>query len=217
MIKKFKQYQLVIIALVMLFPWLASAHAGHSGSEAGGESGMAQLSVEELVADILQEQGVDKIEEIDCSKVEENKLERLGDALMERMHPGESHQIADQMMGGEGSASLRSMHILMAQRYLGCEEPGYVGTIGMMGDYDGMMSEGRAYGENAIRKVYWPFTGMMGIGMGIFWLFIVGLVGLLVKALFFNSGTAKARALLAERYARGELSREEYEKMKAQL
>ncbi len=215
MTKKFKQHQLIIIVLIILFPWLASAHAGHGGDES--EAVMVQTSVEELVADILQEQKVDKVEEIDCSKVEEDKLERLGDALMEKMHPGESHQIADQMMGGEGSDSLRSMHILMAQRYLGCEEPGYVGTMGMMGSDGEMMTEGRFYGDDAIKRYYWPFTGMMGVGMGIFWLFIVGLVGLLVKALFFNSDTAKARALLAERYARGELSREEYEKMKSEL
>ena len=215
MIKKFKQYQLIVIALVILFPWLASAHAGHSSSES--ESAMAQTSVEDSVAGILQKQKVNKVEEIDCSQVEEDDLERLGDALMEKMHPGEAHEFADQMMGGEGSDSLKSVHILMAQRYLGCEKSGYIGGMGMMGDYNGMMNEGRPYGNDAVKKSYWPFSGMMGVGMGIFWLFIIGLVGLLFKVLFFNSSTTQARAILAERYAKGELSRQEYEKMKTQL
>ena len=52
------------------------------------------------------------------------------------MHPGESHEIMDKMMDGEGSEALRQVHINMARR-LYCNENVYVGykmmTAGMMG------------------------------------------------------------------------------------
>lgn len=220
-----KYFILIFMALFLLLPLGVSAHAGHmleSGevkttTAISSDMDMEGLSISTIVEDIMRQQGVSDINQIDCNKIDEDRLEELGDALMEEMHPGEAHTLMDKMMGGEGSESLRSMHILMARRYLGCRESGYVGRMGMMGDYNGMMNGGRPYGNDAVKKDYWPFSGMMGVGMGIFWLFIIGLAGLLIKVLFLNSSATKARAILAERYAKGELSRQEYEEMKTQL
>ena len=46
-------------------------------------------------------------ESIPCSQLSEDQLEMIGDYVMEQMHPGEQHEIMDQMMGAEGSESLR--------------------------------------------------------------------------------------------------------------
>lgn len=80
-----------------------------------------------------------------CDQLTQDQLEMLGDYYMEQMHPGETHEYMDQMMGGEGSESLRRVHINMALRIY-CGETSYPG-YGMMGGY-GMMNS-------------YP-TGMMG-------------------------------------------------------
>ena len=50
----------------------------------------------------------------DCSTLSDSQLEAIGEYYMEQMHPGESHELMDAMMGGEGSESLRQMHITIA-------------------------------------------------------------------------------------------------------
>src|SRR3989344_4244389 len=77
-----------------------------------------------------------------CSQLTEAQLESIGDYLMEQMHPGEAHEQMDKMMGGEGSESLRLMHIAMAKRiycndYSGMADYGFMGMMG-----NGMMSGG---------------------------------------------------------------------------
>ncbi|MEM4325886.1 MAG: hypothetical protein QXU40_01130 [Candidatus Pacearchaeota archaeon] len=58
---------------------------------------------------------------ISCSNLTLEQLEKIGDYLMEQMHPGESHEAMDKMMGGEGSESLKQMHINIAKRMY-CDE-----------------------------------------------------------------------------------------------
>src|SRR3989338_8718865 len=69
---------------------------------------------------------------ISCDKLTDEQFESIGDYYMEQMHPGEAHEAMDKMMGGEGSESLKQMHVLMAKRIY-CNE----GTAGM--DSTGMM------------------------------------------------------------------------------
>src|SRR3989339_1456582 len=83
---------------------------------------------------------------ISCDKLTDEQLESIGDYYMEQMHPGEAHEIMDNMMGGEGSESLKQVHINMAKR-LYCNENFYIG-YGMMGS-GGMMG----------------MMNMMGVGM----------------------------------------------------
>src|SRR3989338_6346773 len=74
---------------------------------------------------------------VSCSELTNEQLEEIGDYYMEQMHPGEAHEIMDNMMGGEGSKSLKQVHINMAKR-LYCNENVYIG-YGMMGS-GGMMN-----------------------------------------------------------------------------
>src|SRR3989344_3532727 len=70
---------------------------------------------------------------ISCDKLTDEQFEAMGDYYMEQMHPGEAHEMMDQMMGGEGSDTLKQMHIQMAKRLYCNEDVG-----GMMGG--GMMN-----------------------------------------------------------------------------
>ena len=78
------------------------------------------------------EQAVSEIKDLDCDQVSETQWEDLGEAWMGQIHfdPG-VHERMDQMMGGEGSESLRQAHMRMGQNYLGCGSKN-LGMAGMM-------------------------------------------------------------------------------------
>ncbi len=103
--------------------------------QAASAGSMAEKPYEQIVQEILAKQGASPAGSIDCSKVSEADFEELGDSLMGRMAGNEGlHEQMDEMMGGEGSASLKSMHILMARNWLGCQA-----RYGMMGGMRPMM------------------------------------------------------------------------------
>ncbi len=82
---------------------------------------------EEMMNVIMARQGVVSISQVNCGSVLEVDFEMLGDAVMGRMAGShEPHEQMDSMMGGEGSVSLRQMHIAMGQNWLGCSQ----GTMG---------------------------------------------------------------------------------------
>ncbi|MBI2100985.1 hypothetical protein HYT53_00045 [Candidatus Woesearchaeota archaeon] len=123
-----------------------------------------------------------------CPSLNENQLEIIGDYLMEQIHPGEAHELMDRMMGGEGSESLRLMHIAMAKR-LYCNDISDSVNYGMMGsglgrgtNYGGMMGMmGGNFGYGMMGNLGY---GMMGQSYG-YWSFInllslVLLIGLVI-------------------------------------
>lgn len=75
---------------------------------------------------------------ISCDKLSDKELEEIGEYYMEKMHPGEAHEMMDEMMGGKGSESLRLMHINMA-RMMYCNNG--EGMNNMMNMMSGMMTE----------------------------------------------------------------------------
>ena len=110
-----------------------------------------------------------------CSKLTENQLEILGDYFMEQMHPGESHNVMDKMMGGEGSESLRQMHIAIAKRIYCNDISGMVnyGMMGMMMDYGGMrnmMGYNFGYGMMGSGYGYWVLLNFLSLVL------IIGLI-----------------------------------------
>lgn len=130
-----------------------------------------------------------------CAELSDDQLERIGDYYMEQMHPGSAHEAMDEMMGGEGSDSLRQAHIFMARRWY-CGDAAGMGMMGMMMGSDivesGMFSN-KGYNNTSM--------GMMGGSWGIvdfysgsFWftriliwvLLILGIVSF-VKYLIFKS------------------------------
>jgi len=88
-------------------------------------------SPDEIINSMMSAQGISQIGQLDCTKLTDEQFEILGDAIMEKMSG--SHELHEQMgtmMGGEGSASLQSMHIALGGNWLGCTS-GMAG--GMMG------------------------------------------------------------------------------------
>ncbi len=106
---------------LLLFIAIASSHGD-----------VETRTMDEIMEEMMMGQGLTSVDKIDCSKVSTLDFEDLGEAVMERMAGDhELHERMDAMMGGEGSESLRQMHTIMGENWLGCGD-----GFGMMG---GMM------------------------------------------------------------------------------
>lgn len=130
---------ITLVALIVLFAGsISSANAQMMGGEVMGaqtsNSGTADPheSLDEVLSGLLDKYQKKTIQELNCGLTGE-EFERVGNAVMESMHPGEAHKRMDAMMGGEGSESLRLMHVQMGQRYLGCDTSSSVRNFGMIG------------------------------------------------------------------------------------
>jgi len=120
----------------------------------------------------------------------------------------------DNMMGGEGSERLAAMHRRMGYNYLAGEE-----------SYNGMMDWGRRGSMMGPGMMGGEIMGGFGI---IFWVLIVAGVVFLAIYGFRKTSTADHGGIqsgpddpvidiLKNRYARGEINREEYEQMKRDI
>ncbi len=156
---------------------------------------------------------------IDCDQLTDEQLEVIGDYYMEQMHPGESHETMDEMMGGEGSESLKNMHINMARSF-------YCGEHGMMdsGMMDMMMGRNNMMNieDNGGVNMMWPFGFGMGFGMfGFFFMIIFwGLIIWLVIWIITRATKSQKQSpldILKKRYAKGEINKKIFEKMKKEL
>lgn len=132
-------------------------------------------SVDNVVAEIMLSQSVSDKKDIDCQKVTDEQFEELGDAAMDELHPGgREHELMDRMMGGEGSETLKAMHILMGENYLGCfnkNSQGF-GTMGyMMNNMMGGLSNPFSLNNN--NMMYNNIMGNFGIFGWFGWIFMI--------------------------------------------
>jgi len=153
---------------------------------------------------------------ISCDKLADEQLESIGDYYMEQMHPGEQHELMDNMMGGEGSESLKQVHINMAKRLYCNEDVG-----GMMGG--GMMN--MMMGNNMMG------SGMMGnyptyYGYNSFWnilwlIFLIGVIVLIIWLIYNFTKKGKESEtpinILQKRYAKGEINKKQFDEMKKEF
>ena len=117
---------------------------------------------------------------ISCDQLTDEQLEVIGDYYMEQMHPGEEHE----RMGGEGSESLRLMHINMAKSfYCGEHDAMSSGMMSMMMG-GGMMDFSTFKNNKNIIGGENMAYGMMSTGMGAWSLY--GLVYFIVIAFIFS-------------------------------
>jgi uncharacterized membrane protein len=165
--------------------------------------------------------------EISCDELSDEQREAIGEYYMEQMHPGEEHEVMDEMMGGEGSDSLRNMHIQMARsRY--CDEGSMMDMMGsgsMMGS--GGMMDDKTYSykkSGGMMKMMgsWPFSWFgMGFGllyMVLFWGLIIWLIVWLINKYSKQTGKIEsAMEILNKRYAKGEINKKQFESMKKEI
>lgn len=100
---------------------------------------MELKSIDVILSEIRQEQGISSTDTIDVDMVSADKLEELGDSVMEVMiGNSEIHEQMDERLGGEGSTSLTAFHKRLGYNYLSGYPNGMMNTYqgGMMGYFN---------------------------------------------------------------------------------
>ena len=146
--------------------------------------------------------------ETPCSQLADEQLEDIGEYYMEQMHPGEAHKLMHKMMGlEEGSKVEEQFHINMAKRSYCGENIGTFG--GMMGR--GMMGNYPAY-YNYGYSSFWN---------GLWIIFLIGAITFVIWIIYKLTRKAKEPEtpinILQRRYAKGEISKKQFEDMKNEI
>ena len=103
----------IIATMVILILVMASITAAYADSTS------TIKSIDAVVSDIRAELALKATDPINPDKVSNDLLEQLGDSVMEAMIGNHDlHEQMDARMGGDGSATLTSMHIRMGYEYL---------------------------------------------------------------------------------------------------
>ena len=153
---------------------------------------------------------------ISCDKLTDEQFESMGDYYMEQMHHGEAHEMMDKMMGGEGSDTLKQMHIQMAKRLYCNEDVG-----GMMGS-GGMMGMMNMMGGNMMGN----YPSYYGYGYNSFWnifwsIFLIGVIALVIWLIYKFTKKGKESEtpinILQKRYAKGEINKKQFEEIKKEM
>src|SRR3989344_9200400 len=150
-------------------------------------------------------------QKISCDSLTEDQLETLGDYYMEQMHPGELHEIMDERMGGEGSESLRQIHINMARSFY-CGERGMMsaGMMNMMmgGNMMGNYPSYYGYGYNGFWNILWS-------------IFLMGVIALVIWFIYKLTKKGKESEtpinILQKRFAKGEINKKQFEEIKKEM
>lgn len=178
--------------------------------------------------------------EVDCGNLSDDQFAALGEFFMGEM-TGDAHEAMNAMMTRMmGDESEEQMHSIMGKRMSGCGGNWTlpIGNAGMMMPMMGMMmgSTGSPQVGNGMMgrwsNGYAPDTmsSMMGYGFGfapfgfilmlLWWGLIIAGIVALVKWLSRNSGAAGDKSpldIIKERYAKGEINKQEFEERKKDL
>lgn len=194
--------------------------------------GVLLLCVAPVSADVDHqseiEEGRDLVESgVGCDELSDEQLEAIGEYLMEQMHPGESHEAMHEMMGiEEGTEYHEQFHVNFA-RMMYCGEGGVIPMMGpwmmgynpvdsgygMMGPWMGPWMMGYDSGDSGYN--YWnPWTMMWVI-------FLVGIIFaiiILIREFIIKKSVSETPIdILKKRYARGEITKKQFEEMKKEI
>ncbi|MFQ5493314.1 MAG: SHOCT domain-containing protein [Candidatus Dojkabacteria bacterium] len=196
---------IVVLVIVFSLVGMVSSASAHGGDSRSGE---------EVIDEILLDQGVEEVSDLDCDLISDDEFEELGESVMSLMHPDdEEHELMDQMMGGEGSESLRARHIIMGRSSLGCSSISD-GAFGMMGTtgFGNMMG---IWGtNNSVTQLSWLVLGGVVVA-------VLGFAAVLMWAAMRGSrghmGILTPIELLKQEYAAGNISKKEFDSKKKDL
>ena len=169
-----------------------------------------------------------KSKELSCNNLNDDNFEVLGEYYMgQSLGSTERHNAMNQMMKNMmGDQGETQMHVALGKRYSGCDTsaPFPEGGTGFIGSMLGMM------GGGGNRMMGWGWDNMMGWGgMGLLsWipmliLWVLILLGIFVLFRYMgrsNGEGSKDKSpldILKERYARGEINKQEFEETKKDL
>lgn len=139
-----------------------------NGQNTSGSTGLAasqlqttNANISAALQDIYKVQNVSDQTKIDCSKVTDDQFEKLGDAYMGTGISEQQHEAMEQMMGGEGSTTLKQAHITMSRAYLGCwanynGAPSMMSMMGNPGFNQGFSMMGNGFGSGSGMMSGWP-------------------------------------------------------------
>ena len=176
--------------------------------------------------------------QISCEQLTDSDYENLGEYFMGAMM-GSSHERMNEILKSRfGASGEEQMHITMGKRFSGCDTQaaypaGFQGFAPMMGGngYGGSMM---GYGSNYYDSNYgtsmmngYGYGGSMmeygGLGLfNILWWVLIALI-IVAVARWFSGGSGQwgrgtsALDVLNDRYAKGEIDREEFESKKKDI
>jgi len=207
------------IALAFIFTTFTSVYA----------DAMTPKSIDTNMSEIRLEQGVKSNDKINPDKVSPPKLEALGDSVMQAMIGNTAiHDQMDVKLGGDGSASLTAMHTKIGYNYLVGYPNGMMtlmsaGIMGANGTANASSGSSGMMGTNGIANASYGSGGMMGyLGWGGMIMGIIVLILFMIILFFVFKSLSKKPIgssldtpldILKKRYANGDLTHEEYERM----
>jgi uncharacterized membrane protein len=209
-VKDMKKILMIVMIAGLIFGSLIIASAASD----------APKSIDTVIAEIRQEQNVQNNDKIDVKAVSQAKLEELGDSVMEAVIGNSAaHDRIDNRLGGDGSASLTAVHVRIGTDYLNGVP---ISMMSFMGS--GMM--GYAYSANngsnpviytANAEVpYWIWI-IAGAGLLILMIIAAIIIILAAKRTPYSIPDDPNMELLKIRYAKGELTHEQYKRMSENL
>lgn len=222
-----------------VWPNAATAHAqmmggyGQNGSSSSVMGGWAypgasstQMSASDTQAIAAGQALYSRLQsrQIACSELTRDNYDELGEYFMQQVtgagHPAMDAMISN-MMGEEGDTAI---HVAWGERYSGCNTnatlPGAWSTPGNNNHYDGfmpMMGFGYGYGGG------WDIFGLLWTIL--WWTLVIVSIVVLVRWLRYGhrhhhgwyNDNQNAISILKERYAKGEISKKEFEEIKKDL
>jgi len=214
--KKFALFS--IIATVFLFGGLVISHEALAQTD-------DHTAREEAEGEIVWQRLQSK--EVECSDLSDDDFGVLGEYFMGQML-GDSHAAMNEMMiRMHGEDGEEQIHVVMGKRLSGCDASasfpmgsgGWMPMMNMM--WGGWSSPFSSNNTNNMMNFGYGFGFFGLIFMILFWaLVIIGIVALVRWLSTQSKGDTSSKSaldILKERYARGEVDKQEFEEKKKEL
>jgi len=211
--------------------------AGSANAQMMGNFSNTQVDWNEVVEHTAREEQEGKelweklqTKEVACENLSDKQHGMLGEYFMGQM-AGESHAAMNAMMlQAHGENGEEQIHIVMGKRLSGCDTSaafpanslGWMPMMNMMwGGWSSPFDSNNST-NNMMNFGFGPFGGFGWIFMILWWVLIIAGIVALIKWLTSqsrgtNNHAKSALEILQERYAKGEINKQEFEEKKKDL